>query len=102
SFSSIEKQLVIVNFFYSKCNKTCVHMYDNIDWLFNKYKDNDIIRFVSITVDPENDTSNLLSIFAKKHNATPGKWDFLTADTSIVYPLAKEQFFVNALKNKEG
>ncbi len=102
ALNTIQKQLIVVNFFYSKCDKACPQVFKNLDWLFKEYQDNKMIRFISISVDPETDTPETLSKAAKEHHAVAGKWDFLTADTAIVYPLANEQFFVNALKSEDG
>ena len=100
--SDVKEQLIVVNFFYSSCDKACPKVFENLSWLFKEYADNKIVRFISISVDPETDTPESLSKFAATHKAVAGKWDFLSADTSVVYPLAKEQFFVNALKSKDG
>lgn len=102
NLSAIDKQLIVVNFFYTKCDKACPEMFKNLDWLFKEYKNNKIVRFISISVDPEADDEAALAAFSKSHHAVSGKWDFLRGDTSTIYPLAKEQFFVNALKSKDG
>jgi protein SCO1/2 len=96
--NDLDKQIIIVNFFYTK-NTTLIPKMDVYAQLLNKeFLDNKMIRFISISIDPENDTQQVLADFAKAHGAVNGKWDFVTADTAVIYPLARKQFFVNALK----
>jgi len=44
----------------------------------------------------------VLHQYALNIGAKPNKWDILVADSSVVYPLAKQQFFVNALRNNSN
>jgi protein SCO1/2 len=101
-FGSIKKQLIVVNFFYSRNNTPLKVMNEQLNSLNQEYKTNGIIRFVSISVDPDYDTKDVLEKYAQSISAKPNKWDILVADTSIVYPLAKNQFYVNALKGNKG
>jgi len=73
-------------------------MNKNISVLANGYAKNKMIDFVSITVDPQRDSTTVLKQYAEKFNAPAGKWLFLTGDTSTIYPLARNGFLVNALK----
>jgi protein SCO1/2 len=98
---SIKKQLIVVNFFYSRSKDLVPQMYTNIKWLNQEFKDNKIVRFLSISVDPVFDNQSVLAQYAKQNGALSGKWDFLSADTNVVYPLARNQFFLNALENKQ-
>ncbi|RYZ98075.1 MAG: SCO family protein, partial [Sphingobacteriaceae bacterium] len=59
---------------------------------------NTMLKFVTITVDPEHDKPEALNAYAAKYGATAGKWLFLTGDTTQVYNLVRKGFLVNALK----
>jgi protein SCO1/2 len=50
------------------------------------------LRLVSITVDPERDTPEVLSRYAERYRADPARWLFLTGDKRAIYHLAKEGF----------
>ncbi len=99
---SIKKQIIIVNFFYSRSQNLVPQMYTNIKWLNQEYKDNKIVRFLSVSIDPAFDNQSVLAQYAKQNDALSGKWDFLSADTNVVYPLARNQFFLNALEDKQN
>jgi protein SCO1 len=96
--ADIKKQLLIVNFFYSRNNDPAKAMNEQLKGLNSEYETNSMIRFLSISVDPFFDTKDVLKSHAQTIGAKPNKWDFVVADTSVVYPLAKKEFFVNVLK----
>jgi len=98
SFKTFEGKIFAVNFFYTHCPTICAEMNKNISVLANGYAKNKMIDFVSITVDPQRDSTTVLKQYAEKFNAPAGKWLFLTGDTSTIYPLARNGFLVNALK----
>jgi protein SCO1/2 len=101
-FDDIKKQLIVVNFFYSRNQSPLKEMNLRLQGLNEEYKDNSIIRFISISVDPDFDNTQVLAKYALNIGAKPNKWDILVADSSVVYPLAKQQFFVNALRNNSN
>lgn len=91
-------KLLIVNFFYSRNKEVVPAINKNLQNLQQEFKDNKRIEFVSITIDPLFDQTDKLHKFADEIGAIKDKWVFLNADTSIVYPLARNQFFVNAVQ----
>ncbi len=97
-----KQQLTIVNFFYINNKDVVPALNKGIKNLQAQFKDNKRIRFVSIDLDPKNDTVDQLALYKSEIGAIPQKWDVLFADTAVVYPLARDQFFVNALETKEG
>lgn len=102
ALGELNKQLLVVNFFYTN-NKTLIpKMNLYIKTLNKEFKDNKMIRFISISIDPENDNQAKLAAYGQQYGAVNEKWDVVTADTSIVYPLAKKHFFVNALKTNRN
>ncbi|WP_017257050.1 SCO family protein [Pedobacter arcticus] len=96
------QHLTVVNFFYINNKNVVPALNKGITTLQEQFKDNKRIRFISIDVDPKNDTIDQLKQYAGKIGAIPQKWTILTADTAITYPLARDQFFVNAFQPKEG
>lgn len=97
-----QQLLTIVNFFYVDNNDVVPKLNKGIKNLQAQYKDNKRIKFVSIGIDPKNDDANKLKLYADEIGAIPQKWEVLTADTTVTYPLARDQFFVNAFQTKAG
>ncbi len=100
NIDSIKNQLLVINLFYTGNNKLMDLMYPNLERLYNRYKDNKKLRFLSITIDPKTDTNEVLARFAANYNAPAGKWDFLQADTAKVFPFANKQLFLDAFESE--
>jgi protein SCO1/2 len=98
SFKTFEKKIFIVNFFYTGCPSVCWQVNKNVSMLVSNYAKNKMVRFVSITVDPEHDTPLVLKTYAEGFKPASAKWLFLTGDTTTIYNLARNGFLVNALK----
>ncbi len=50
------------------------------------------VHLVSVTVDPEKDTPEILRSYAEKLGAQPGRWDFLTGPKAAIYDLSRSGF----------
>jgi protein SCO1 len=81
----LKGNVVIINSFYSTCSSVCrvtipvlKQLQENLGERVGKD-----VRLVSITVDPENDTPEILRRYAAGVGAKPG-WEFLTGDKQTV------------------
>jgi protein SCO1 len=102
SFKTLGDKILIVNFFYTNCPDICNQVNQNISKVAAEYAHNKITRFIAITVDPQRDLVGVLKRYADKFNADSTRRLFLTGDTSIIYPLARKGFLVNALNAGNG
>jgi protein SCO1/2 len=101
SLKTFDDKIFIANFFYTHCPSVCREMNNNMDSLAQGWAKNTMVRFVSITVDPDRDSIAAIKAYSKNFDRSPN-WLFLTGDTSTIYPLARKGFLVNALKiNKD-
>ncbi|WP_158825213.1 SCO family protein [Mucilaginibacter lacusdianchii] len=98
TLKDFEYKIFIVNFFYSHCPSVCDVMNKNMQRLADAYGKNRMVKFVSITVDPERDTPETLKAYAQQYKARPNKWMFLSGDTTSIYSIARKGFLVNAVK----
>lgn len=98
SLSKFEYKIFIVSFFYTGCPSVCNEVNENMRRLASAYKKNRMVKFVTITVDPQHDSADVLKNYAKRFKIAPDKWMFLTGDTTTIYNLARKGFLVNAVK----
>ncbi len=91
-------KVFVVNFFYGHCPEVCANVNKNIDRLAGAFRKNKMVKFVSITVDPQRDDVKALEAYAKPFGFPADKWMFLTGDTTTIYGLARNGFLVNAVK----
>jgi len=97
SFKDFDQKIFVVNFFYTHCPTTCKQVNTNMDSLAVVWKKNQMVKFISITVDPNHDTPTALKDYAKQFKQSPN-WQFLTGDTTNIYKLARKGLLVDALQ----
>ena len=62
--------------------------------IHNEFKQNDELKLLSFTVDPEVDTVAQMKWYADIHEADAKQWHFLTGDKEELYQLARRSYFV--------
>jgi protein SCO1/2/putative membrane protein len=85
----------VASFFFVKCPGFCLNLNHQIASLAKELADVDV-QFVSITVDPAQDTPEALAEYAKGFKADPAKWTFLTGDMAEIARVAEQSFKVSA------
>jgi protein SCO1/2 len=97
SFKDLDKKILVINFFYTHCPTLCKQVNTNVDSLAVVWAKNKMVRYMSITVDPEHDSAEVLKTYAKQFKQ-PANWLFLTGDTTTIYKLARKGLLVDALQ----
>lgn len=98
-FPADSNQIYVVNFFYTRCLLLCRNMNIDMARVAEIYNGNRLMRFISITVDPEYDTPSILSEYSKPYIAVNSKWDFLSGDKKLIHALAKSDFQVDVIQD---
>jgi protein SCO1/2/putative membrane protein len=80
-----------VCFVFTRCAGPCLQITGQMNKLQGWLKDADV-RLVTITVDPDYDTPEVLQNYAKAFNADPERWLFLTGDKEKIYHLIINSF----------
>lgn len=92
--ADLQDSVTIVDFIFTYCGGICPIMTSQMKTLQDHFDARTPIRFLSISVDPERDTPKALSSFAKRYDADPERWWFLTGDTYVIYRLCRESFML--------
>ncbi len=75
----LKGKFYVASFFFSSCPSTCPRLMEKMDLVQKRVKGvGTKIALVTFTVDPENDTPEVLNQFARKRHANPHVWSFLT------------------------
>lgn len=98
-FPADSNQITVVNFFFSRCPTFCTNMNKEMARVAKIYNGNRLMRFISISVDPEYDTPATLNSYSAPYIKENKKWDFLTGDKTFIHSLAREDFLVDALQD---
>lgn len=89
---SLEGKILVVNFFFTSCTTICPELTKNMKLLNKAFIKNDTsIQFLSISVDPENDSVSRLRLYANKQEANHDKWLFLTGKKDAIYNYARKE-----------
>ena len=93
----------VANFVFTRCVTQCPMMCAKIRTLLQKLnvdpaKPNPV-RFVTITIDPRNDSLDKIKEFAKIFGAEPHQWLFLTGEEQPITELVRHGFKVAAWEN---
>jgi protein SCO1/2 len=93
---------VLVDFIYGTCTTICPVLSAGFSNLQRKLgPEMDKVHLVSITIDPENDTPQILKDYLGRYRAKPG-WDFLTGSRQDVNRVmnAFDSFFRDKMDHK--
>jgi protein SCO1/2 len=99
--SQMKGNVTVYDFIYTSCGTTCPIMTEQMRQLTQKIDKDDPVRFVSITVDPVNDTPARLTAYAAKFRNDP-RWTFLTGDRESILRLSVEGFKLAASPPQPG
>jgi len=75
---------------FTRCTTSCIPMCTEMFQLQEDFKDDPDFRIVATTVDPANDTADVLQKFAKSYDADPLRWYFLTGTAEDIRKFAVE------------
>lgn len=84
----------IADFIYTNCPGPCPMMTSRMHRLQERFKGDADVRFVSVSVDPANDTPAVLEAFAQRFGGPAPDWYFLTGSPRTVHLLAHDVFKV--------
>jgi protein SCO1/2 len=91
----------IANFIYTRCATECPLMSNQMARFQEALAAERDVRFVSVTVDPEYDTPEVLTRYAQSFAAQPQRWLFLTGDKTATYRLVREGFRLGVMEPSE-
>jgi cytochrome oxidase Cu insertion factor (SCO1/SenC/PrrC family) len=83
----------LVSFFFATCPSICRDLNSQVKRLNDQLEKEDV-TFISITVDPENDTPEVLGRYAQDYDADPQRWVFLTDQMYKIKQLGEQVFRV--------
>lgn len=89
SLDDLHGKVLVIDFFFTRCPSICPGLAHNMKRLQNSFVKNDsIVQFISISVDPAHDSVPQLRKFADRFNANHDTWWFVTGDRKEIYDFA--------------
>lgn len=100
--NTFKDKIYITDFFFVTCPTICPKMTDQMHRVYQEFKDNDAILFLSHTVMPESDSVPVLKEYADKLKVSSNKWKFVTGDKKQIYNLARKTYFAAVTEGDGG
>lgn len=89
SLDDLKGKILVINFFFTRCPSICPGLTRSMKRLQDSFLKNDsIVQFISISVDPEHDSVPPLRKFADRYNANHDTWWFVTGNKKDIYDFA--------------
>ena len=96
-----KNKVYVVEFFFTSCPTICPRMNENMVKVQNEFYGNPSFGILSISIDPERDSPEVLKAYADEKGATLKNWNFLTGDKEEIYSFSNDGFRLYAGENKD-
>lgn len=90
--ASLDGRVTIVNFIFTSCPDVCPVLSTHMSEIQTHYAANDAVRLLSVSVDPANDTPEVLSAYAARFGADAARWRFVTGDANAMQTVVVDGF----------
>jgi cytochrome oxidase Cu insertion factor (SCO1/SenC/PrrC family) len=91
----------VADFIYTTCPGPCPLVTAGMAKVQEAVADDSRVQLVTFTVDPQDDTPEVLAAYATKFGADPNRWWFLTGPEKPLYDLIKNGFY-QAVQDNHG
>ncbi|MGE4345776.1 MAG: SCO family protein [Flavobacteriaceae bacterium] len=99
---TFKNKIYIADFIFLRCPTICPVMNMELKRVYDTFKDNENVLFVSHTVDPENDTIPVLKAYSENLEVNPKKWHFLWGEQNDIFDIAKNSYFTQAYEDLDA
>ena len=89
---SLLNKISVLDFIFTSCPGPCPIMSNNMKTLYKQYKLHPDLQFISITVDPEYDSLDILKLYADANDVNDNRWKFLRSEIGKVKKLSTDGF----------
>ncbi|KGE15913.1 SCO family protein [Sphingobacterium deserti] len=85
-----ESKVYVANFFFTHCPSICPTMQRNLLKVYEKYKGNEKVAFLSHSIDFKYDSPSVLKSYATKLGVDNAQWQFVTGSKKDIYGIAEK------------
>lgn len=100
--ADFKNSITVVDFFFTSCQGICPVMNTQMKRVYDTYRGNKEVKFISHTVNPEKDSAEVLAAYAKKYDADPDQWHFVTGEKTELYKLARKSYLISDTNGDGG
>ena len=89
---TFKNKVYVADFFFTSCPSICPVMHRNLKKVYEEFKNNPEVMFLSHTIDYKYDTPHVLKKYATKLGVDDNKWQFAYGTRDDVYTLAEKSY----------
>lgn len=83
-------KIYVADFFFTSCPTICPKVKKQMLRIYEKYKDEPRLMFLSHSIDPKRDTVGRLKTYSENLGVDAGRWRFVTGDKDKIYEIADD------------
>tara|TARA_B100000497_G_C7610006_1_gene366342 strand:- start:452 stop:1039 length:588 start_codon:yes stop_codon:yes gene_type:complete len=89
-------KITVLDFMFTNCPGPCPMMTHNMAGLYNDFAGVSEVQFISVTVDPDNDSQETLKNYASLNGVNDQRWNFLFSGIDSIKKLKRDGFMLFA------
>ena len=93
TLATLRGRPLVVAALFTSCSGPCPRLARSLEQLQDELRGTDVL-LVAVSVDPQTDTPDVLSRYARTHGAEPERWIFLTGEEQQVHQLVRQGFYL--------
>ncbi len=98
SQKDLQGKIYVTEFFFTTCQSICPVMNWNMSLLYELFRAEPRLHFLSHTVDPGTDSVHTLKQYAESLGVSDGRWSFVTGDKTALYSMARQGYLLDNSK----
>jgi protein SCO1/2 len=99
SDKDFDNKIYVSDFFFTSCNTICPIMHRNMLNVYNKYKGDSKVKFLSHTIDIKYDLPSRLKKYATKLGVEGNQWEFVHGSRDSIFNIAAKSYLVAAYED---
>lgn len=99
SDKDFDGKIYVSDFFFTSCTTICPVMHRNMLNVYNKYKGNPKIKFLSHSIDVKYDLPSRLKKYATKLGVEGNQWEFVHGSRDSIFGISAKSYLVSAFED---
>jgi protein SCO1/2 len=91
----------VAHFFFTTCTQGCSQTTETMKELQDRYRSHPHLALVSISVNPQNDSAEVLQDYARRLDFVPDQWFFVRGPEKEVHEIVEKGFYQGAARNEK-